>query len=390
MMRTQRSIFSLLRNGRWIPLTLCCLLCQCLQTYVSPYKSPPTGYLVVEGYISGNSVTQYTLSRTIALPGDSAIPMESGAKVQVEGSDNSIYPLAEQSPGVYGSDTLALNAALQYRLRINTANGESYLSDFAPYKPTPAIDSVNWIFNSNGVTIYTNSHDPANATRYYQWSYDQTWAYYSAEQSVLLYQSSTNSLVPRPANLEIYQCWMNVQSTNILIGSTAKLAQDVVYEFPLAHISPNSQPLEVEYSILVKQYALTQDGYNFLSLMQSNTELLGSIFSALPSEINGNIHSLNNPGEQVIGYISAGTVQQQRIFIDRSQIPYWDYQFTCPVADTVVPNDSAAVMSFFDHGEYVPIMTLLAPPGGTTANIPDCIDCRTEGGTTTKPSYWPN
>ena len=190
-----------------------------MQTYVSPYKSPPTGYLVVEGYISGNTVTQYTLSRTTALTGDSAIPMETGAKVQVEGSDNSIYPLAEQGAGVYGSDTLALNATLQYRLRISTANGESYLSDFAPYKPTPVIDSVNWIFNSNGVAIYTNTHDPANSTRYYQWTYDQTWAYYSAEQSVLMYQSSTNTLVPRPANLEIYECWMDLQDANIVIAS---------------------------------------------------------------------------------------------------------------------------------------------------------------------------
>src|SRR5271170_5995861 len=105
----------------------CILLSTCVQNYVSPYKSPKTGYLVVEGYISGNSVTQYTLSRTIALPGDSAIPAESGAKVQVEGNDNSIYPLVEQAPGVYGSDTLALSTTAQYRLRISTSNGESYL-----------------------------------------------------------------------------------------------------------------------------------------------------------------------------------------------------------------------------------------------------------------------
>ncbi len=316
--------------------------------------------------------------------------MESGAKVQVEGSDSSIFPLAEQSPGVYGSDTLALNATLQYRLRINTVNGESYLSDFAPYKPTPAIDSVNWTFNSTGVTVYANTHDPANSTRYYQWTYDQTWSYYSSEQSTLIYQSSTNSLIPRPENLEIYQCWMNVQSSNILIASTGKLAQDVVYEFPLVQIASNTQPLEVEYSVQVKQYALTASGYNFLSLMQSNTESLGSIFDNLPSEITGNIHCLNNPGELVIGYISAGTVQQQRIFIKRSQIPLWDYVFTCPLPDTVVPNNPKALKAFFSLGSYLPIMTLLAPPGGTTANIPSCIDCTFQGGTTTKPPYWPD
>src|ERR1700744_4976237 len=130
-----------------ICLSFCCLLTQwgCRDKYVSPYKSPVTGYLVVEGYISANTPTQFTLSRTIPLPGDSAIPAELGAGVQVEGSDNSTYPLVEQGNGLYSSiDTLRLNAAMQYRLRIHTGNGEDYLSDFVSYKVTPPIDSINW------------------------------------------------------------------------------------------------------------------------------------------------------------------------------------------------------------------------------------------------------
>jgi hypothetical protein len=366
----------------------CILLCTCVQNYVSPYKALKTGYLVVEGYISGNSVTQYTLSRTISLPGDSAIPAESGAKVQVEGNDNSIYPLVEQTPGVYGSDTLALSTTAQYRLRISTSNGESYLSDFTAYKPTPAIDSVNWILNSNGVTIYANTHDPANSTRYYQWTYDQTWSYYSAEQSSVIYQSSTNTVIPRPLDQQDFQCWISAADANILIGSSAKLAQDVIYEFPLLQIPLNSQPLSVEYSILVKQYALTQDGYNFLGLMQSNTESLGSIFDVQPSEIIGNIHCINNPAEQVIGYISAGTVQQQRIFIKHNQVPDWFYRFSCSEPDIVVPPDS--IKYYFGGTPFVPISVRLAPPGGYNANYADCIDCRSQGGTTVAPSYWPN
>src|SRR6202012_4889724 len=68
-------------------------LFRCKQNYVSPYVSPHTGYLVVEGYISGNGPTQFTLSRTVPLPGSEGIPLETGAQVQVEGSDSSVYPL---------------------------------------------------------------------------------------------------------------------------------------------------------------------------------------------------------------------------------------------------------------------------------------------------------
>src|ERR1700721_98996 len=132
---------------------------RCVQKYNSPYVSPPTGYLVVEGYITGNGPTQFTLSRTIPLPGDSAIPMETGAKVQVEGNDNTIYPLVQQGNGIYGIDTLSLNPAAQYRLRINTSDGEQYLSDYVPYVATPPIDSISWVYNSAGVNIYANTHD---------------------------------------------------------------------------------------------------------------------------------------------------------------------------------------------------------------------------------------
>ena len=65
---------SIVRNIKTISvLFLLLLLGQCKETYVSPYKSPATGYLVVEGYIAAGP-TRFTLSRVIALPGDSSIP----------------------------------------------------------------------------------------------------------------------------------------------------------------------------------------------------------------------------------------------------------------------------------------------------------------------------
>jgi len=361
---------------------------QCVQKYNSPYVSPPTGYLVVEGYISGNSPTQYTLSRTIPLPGDSAIPMETGAKVQVEGTDNSVYPLTEQTTGVYVADSLTLNAATQYRLRINTTEGEQYLSAFAPFESTPAIDSINWVYNAGGVNIYANTHDPTNNVRYYQWNYTETWEYTSAEYSSYLYNDTTNTLTPRPQSQQDFNCWTTLPSTTILLGSTAKLSQDVIYEQPLTSIPAGTVRLSYLYSIIVRQYGLTQAGYNFLSLMQQNTESLGSIFDATPSQLVGNIQCLTNPSEPVIGYISAGTVQQQRIFISRSQLPVWDYVFTCPEADIMVPPIPDSLMFYFGEGQYDPVSLLVN--NDYTANAAGCVDCRLQGGTTQMPSFWPN
>jgi hypothetical protein len=375
-------------------LSLLLLLGQCKQTYISPYKSPATGYLVVEGYIAAGP-TQFTLSRVIALPGDSSIPTERNAKVQVEGSDNSIYPLTEKGNGVYAADTLPLNATAKYRLRIQTGNGEAYLSDFTSFRITPAIDSISWQQLSDGVHIYANTHDPANATRYYQWQFDETWQYHMAEFSYYKFQPS-NSVYPRDtvilrADSEyVYNCWSNAISTPLLLGTSSKLAQDVIFRAPLQVIYNGTQRLDELYSILVRQYALTQDAYNYLSLMKANTESLGSIFDAQPSELKGNIHCISNPGQPVIGYVSAGTVDQRRLFIGRYQLSAWTYNVACEGIDTFVRIGKQD--TFFKFGSFTPldVMMFAGRPAGWTANQNSCIDCRTLGGNTKRPSFWPN
>jgi hypothetical protein len=366
---------------------MCCLLFGCIQPYVSPYKSPPTGYLVVEGYISANSPTQYTLTRSVQLSGNYAIPPVTGATVQVEGSDSSVRTLPEQGYGVYGDTTLNLNPALQYRLRIQTPNGESYLSDFVGVKPSPLIDSVNWTFDYyNGVNIYVNTHDPNNATHYYMWTYDQTWEYDMTSESYVMYDFSNNTVVPRLPNQLVNRCWVNSASSGLMLGNSSKLSQDVVYEYPLVHILNDQQQLGVLYSIQVTQYTLTAEGYNFLYQMQQNSESLGSVFDAQPTQLTSNIRCLNNPAEPVIGYVSVGTVQQQRIWIAESQLPYWQYYLPCAHPNIVVPDIPDSLLYYFGSRNFTPIEAI---PGGYLANGSLCIDCTLLGGSNQKPSFWP-
>ncbi|MEO5998783.1 MAG: DUF4249 family protein, partial [Chitinophagaceae bacterium] len=55
-----------------------------------------------------------------------------------------MFPLADKGKGVYSADALNFNPVQKYRLRIKTAAGTEYLSDYVELKKTPAIDSVNW------------------------------------------------------------------------------------------------------------------------------------------------------------------------------------------------------------------------------------------------------
>jgi hypothetical protein len=374
------------------------ICCQCKDKYVSPYASPRVGYLVVEGFISGNVAIRYMLSRTLPLPGDTTIPRENGAAVQVEGSDNTIYALVGQGGGVYSSvDTPLLNASVRYRLRIHTAEGEDYLSDFVPYRVSPPIDSINFVNGPTGLTIYANTHDPANATRYYQWSFEETWEYHAAEQANLEYDTATGYVIVRPAAAEIYTCWHTDTATSILLGSSIKLAQDVIYLQPLQSFPEHGVQVSVLYTMLVHQWALTDSGYNYISILQKNTESLGSIFDVQPSELVGNIHCLTKPAEQVVGWVSAGTIQQQRLWIAETQLPEWGYRFSCANPDTVLitddPLDSAKARIAYTQKGYIPITAHLHAPmvtaDGYYSNFVGCLDCRAQGGITVRPVYWP-
>ena len=110
-----------------------------------------------------------------------------------------------------------------------------------------------------------------------------------------------------------------------MLGSTAKLSQDIVY-LPIASIPKDHGSLSVLYSIKVKQYAWTKEGYNFLDIMRKNTEIVGSVFDAQPSQLNGNIHCVTDPTEKVIGYFNISPVREKRIFINNSEVPDWRYE----------------------------------------------------------------
>jgi hypothetical protein len=302
---------------KWLNILLIVLLfVSCKKAFTPPGALSSTSkYLVIEGVInSGNDSTFINLSRTKIFDTVVSIDVERGAQVSVESDANNSYPLMETAPGTYSSAPLNLDNTHKYRLNIKTTDNKNYVSDFVAVKNSPPIDSVGFKAQQDGVHIYVNSHDGANATRYYRWEYSEAWQFHS------YYESFWVGISPRMAADYRYQCYTNDVSKSILISSTAKLSEDVVYQAPIATLPSTSEKIETKYTILVKQYALTSDAYSFWQNLQSNTNQLGSIFDAQPTQNQSNYHCLSNPAEIVIGYLSVGNVTTKRIFITANQL----------------------------------------------------------------------
>ena len=360
----------------------------CKERFIPSVTSPSTGYLVVEGFISSSpEPTSITLSRTIRLVDSVNILYEHDAVVTIESDNNETFPLFETGNGVYVSSSLNLNSSEKYRLRIRTKDNKEYASDFVPFKHTPAIDSISWQRENNGLKIYLNTHDPQNNTRYYRWKYEETWEVHSAYKTALkcVNDAAGNlSMEWRDPYLHsddttIYKCWPSYNSTNINLGSSEKLSIDRIF-LPVVSIEPASEKLSVLYSIHVRLYALSHEAYLFLGKIKKNTEQVGSIFDAQPSELQGNIHCTSNPSEIVVGFVDISEEKEQRIFISNADVPGWNYKAACPLV----------IIEKCEPG-FIP----LGPHEFIGMNIKDyfaaesiCVDC-TLRGTNVRPAFWP-
>ncbi len=359
----------------------------CLDPYAPPKVSGSSNYLVVSGFLNAGGSCSITLSRSQLLSSTDVPASVSDASVFIQDENGVTSTLTFQGYGVYSNSNLNLDFQNTYRLHIVTSNGESYNSDYVPIVQSPPIDTVGWTLSQQGsvepeLNIYVSAQGNNNQSPYYFWNYKETWEYNAAYPTDL--KLINGQVVPNFDST--YFCWRTLSSTGILISSTKQLSQNVVNQFTITSNPDNSVKFLKGYSILVTQLSLTQDAFEYWQQLRATTENLGTIFGPLPSQFNGNIHSISNHSEPVFGFFSASSVSEKRIFIKPGQFPtpsaavltgYEDCQLNQLLVKDINNLGGSAIVSSYGVG----------PVGYNITSI-DCVDCRLKGGTNIKPSFW--
>lgn len=358
----------------------------CKEAYDPSLQTGVLNYLVVEGFISGNGVTSIQLSRTQQLEEKGSIKSELKAILVIEGDNGNVYPLSENGNGFYSSAAFTLPSDRKYRLRIKTADGEEYLSEYTEIKNTPD-NKIAWSREPDGVRVKVSTGDKNNMTKYYQWRYEETWeirSFKPSEFEVHQTRPYTTVLPRNPGEIPLLlNCWGIERSPYVLIASTAGISSDFVDNFQLSFIPNGSDKLVIRYSMLLKQYALTREAYEFFLLMKKNTEKMGGFFDPQPSMERGNIKCISSPDKPVIGYIVAANAVEKRIFITSAEAGGWKSSRICEEKFTVAHRDTINTY-FTDHNFLI--------TGGELnsyyyRSTPVCVDCRLRG-SSTKPSFW--
>jgi hypothetical protein len=357
---------------------------------------------VVDGFINGNGRTRLKLSRTSKLATSATPPVEKGAKLLIVDDTGQRYALSEQAGGSYQSDSLLLSPARRYQLRITTATNATYESQLVPLKLTPPIDNLKLQVDGTQVQVQVSTRDPSGQSRYYRWSFVETWEFHSAFVSYLEYNTQKQEIVPRRQS--IYTCWRTERPSYIRQRSTAQLSQDTFIDEPILFLSGRSERLHIRYSVLVSQFTETPEEFAYYELLRKNTEAVGTVNDPLPTQLTGNVHRVDNAAEPVLGFVSAHTVQTKRLFIARQDLPpETTAQFDSPYAECMLGAEILCdplggkctpypqTLLYQDPStvpvDIVPDPTTHAVPGGYSGSSAACVDCRVRGNLT-KPSFW--
>lgn len=374
------------------------ILASCIEEFKVPntfsdkYKSE----LVIQGRILSGEESTFYLSMTSAFgSNESKGPIED-ATITIIGQNGYETEKAEYNKTYnhYTIQTIELPQNTQYAVKV-IYNGETYQSDFQELQTSPAIDEITYKEQTDGISIHVSTHDTEDGRRAYMWSYEEDWEFHADNNlfgmgPILYNEEIYPGMV---SNNPYYYCWGHNDSYNIYIYSTENLKENRVQEHKLFDIPIDDIRISYIYSILVKQWSLSDEAYDYFRTQKLYTEESGGLFTPMPSETNGNVKCISNPDIKVRGYVLASAITTKRIFIYEKDFNRHSEYENCHIS---IPNNYDKNWIKWWTERIKAGKSIATVPNGTLDNNSilydkECFDCRaTDGATKKRPDFWPN
>ena len=281
--------------------------------------------LVIEATITNEEKQQVILlSRTFQTEDDGP-PPERNASVNILAAGNS-FAFEELEPGRYVSTApFSAQSSTDYILNITTSNGRTYSSSPTVLGQTTQIDAIYAVRETtdediNGMSIYVDSFDPTGNSKYYRYSYEETYKIIAPRwvpEDLVILDEITCAVDLRPMRpQEERVCYNTVPSITINQISTNSLTEDRVTRHLVRFINSEDFIISWRYTILVNQYIQSREAYAYFETL-NNLASDGSLFSQIqPGFFEGNVSSETNPNEKVIGFFDVSSVSSQRLYFN--------------------------------------------------------------------------
>ena len=395
-----------MKNIKIALVTLTLLITSCIEEYkiqeMVPFESPD---IVIQGRITSGSESVFYLSKTQPIGSKETPESILNAEITIVGQNGYESPKAtfDIEEDCYIINTQDLPDNTLYAVLIK-AEGETYQSEFQELFITPSIESVSYKEREDGISIHVTSYGDEGNSPYYLWAYEEDWEFHAPDninglKGIPVYSKEIYNLpfLDENGNNPYLYCWGHNSSKHINIYNTTTLTENTAKEVELFRIPIDDVRISYIYSILVKQYSLSPEGYQYYSLIKKHSEESSGLFTPIPGEVKGNISCISNPDIKVLGYVLASTCQTKRIYIYES-----DFKQICSEYDSgcisagwgddffnlnKIYTEGVIAMTY--NGELSPFLNPNLTE--TIFYTRECIDCRAvEGSTKKRPDFWPN
>ena len=315
---------------------------------VDPYQLQTSNYeeaIVIEASIT-NEVTKHEVkvSKTYRLEDDNGNASITDAEVFVTDSDGVQYNFEFDTNSYKSTSEFAALPEKQYTLTINTSNGKTYKSTPKKLTTVNQIESVVPIVKTNldgerGISITVNSFDATNTSKYYRYEYEETSKVTAPKwRPAYAVVNPDNSGVVGHPYIELFNrteeartCYTPNKSNSIILTNTSTLIEDRVSEFEIRFLLQSDYTIAERYSVLVKQYVESLESYTYYRILQELSQSGEVLSPNQPGFIAGNLFSVDNPNEKVVGYFNVSSVSEKRIFFNYTDLfpgealpPYFD------------------------------------------------------------------
>ncbi len=267
---------------------------------MSALAGPYTVRLV---YTSGYSPFDVTQFQGQVIPGaDVRIIDELGAYVLLKETQKGVYQTSKNFKGTVGK---------KYKVRIKTSDGKEIESTLDELKSSVNLSEFSFVFkNSEKVEnmrfdLTAKIADNKNTEDYFL----------IKRQDFIQFLTTCPEPPPPPAPVPSCdcKCWQAPPNTQAI------LANDFLVNG--SSISLGLSPVEyrdfTDYIVELQVYNVSKATYQFWNRQEEQRKIGGGLFDKVPAQIIGNLTCLNDPGQQVLGFLMVGGLNKQRLLVDR-------------------------------------------------------------------------
>jgi len=385
------------KHSTHLLLAVFILLSGCIEEYYPDDEVLKIGTLVVQAHLNNKPGKQtLVLSRSSTLVYPEFDPL-SGCYVEVLNREGDSREFKEVRPGHYvfdHNDNFFRNME-EYRLLFLSPAGKQYESEFEKLHPTPEISTIYYKQENHsnsdpdeieeGVQFYMDFEIEKQSGTYLRWQVTETYEVHNPEYSAIIFGQDYR-MKELPDSSSWRTCWITSNIPEIFTLDLRDVEGETYKKMPLNYVNTETRRLNIRYSILVEQLALSQSAFQYWNEQAKNSQSGGALFDSQPALSPGNICNVDDENEVVIGFFSVSGLRENRVFVE--DVPGLKTQKDpsyCAVGEY------PRFLNRF-RVEYLPVYLGLEIVEGYERYgevHKYCVDCREyKGSSHVKPDYW--